>query len=145
MKPGISCPSTRNSHGRRKGQIGAVATAIREAVLDDLTARYDRMTVRQVFYALEVAGVVEKTEGGYRQVQKQLHVMRHENLLPWGFVVDGTRWQRKPGTFDSAEDYIDSMARSYRRDLWQSQNVRIEFWLEKDALAGIGLRLSEVS
>lgn len=63
--------------------------------------------------------------------------MRQESLLPWGFIVDGTRWQRKPGTYDSAEDYIDPVARSYRRNLWQSQNVRIEVWLEKDALAGI--------
>ena len=29
------------------------------------------------------------------------------------------------------------MARGYRRDLWQSQGVRIEVWLEKDALADV--------
>ena len=29
------------------------------------------------------------------------------------------------------------MARIYRRNLWQSQRVRVEVWLEKDALAGV--------
>lgn len=49
----------------------------------------------------------------------------------------GTRWQRKPTSYDDVDDYITAMARSYRRDLWQSQGVRVEVWLEKDALADV--------
>ena len=130
-------PSSRKLHGRPRGRLGAVATAIREAVLDDLTARYDRMTVRQAFYALEVAGVVEKTEAGYYKVQKQLLAMRREGLLDWSFITDGTRWQRKPESWTSLGDYVEAFARSYRRDLWRSQGIRIEVWLEKDALADV--------
>ena len=62
------------------------------------------MTVRQVFYQLEMSGVVKKTEAGYRQVQKQLLVMRREGLLGWKFITDGTRWQRKPRSYDDAGD-----------------------------------------
>lgn len=132
-----SCARTRKGRGRPKGQLGPVANAIRHAVLADLVPRYPRMTVRQVFYALEVAGIVEKNDGGYRQVQAQVLKMRREGLLPWSFITDGTRWQRKPDSWDSAEDYIEVMARSYRRDLWRGQRLRIEVWLEKDALADI--------
>jgi hypothetical protein len=131
---GISCPSTTKSRGR---PLGIVAGRIREAILDDLVGRYDRMTVRQVFYQLEVKGVVQKTEGGYRQVQTQVLAMRRQGLLAWDFITDGTRWQRKPDTWNSSEEYIQAIARSYRRDLWASQNYRIEIWLEKDALADI--------
>jgi hypothetical protein len=95
------------------------------------------MTVRQAFYMLEVAGIVEKTEAGYAKVQKQLVVMRREGLLDWDFIADGTRWQRKPATFNSVEDYLESVARAYRRDLWRDHDVRIEVWLEKDALADV--------
>jgi hypothetical protein len=95
------------------------------------------MTARQAFYALEVAGIVEKTETGYRQVQGQLLAMRRDELLDWGFITDGTRWRRKPASWDSARDFLENAARSYRRDLWQSQGVRIEVWLEKDALADV--------
>jgi len=131
------CPTTRKPGGRPSGRLGATAQAIRAAVLGDLVARYDRMTVRQAFYALEVAGVVEKTERGYVQVQRQLLAMRRDRLLAWDFIADGTRWQRKPSSWTSLEDYIETMGRAYRRDLWRSQGVRIEVWLEKDALADV--------
>ena len=130
----FSCPSAQKA--RRGRPLGQTARNIRAAV-DDLTDRYERMTVRQVFYALEVAGVVAKTEGGYRQVQQQLVVMRREGLLDWAFITDGTRWRRKPDSWDELADYIEAVARSYRRDLWRAQGHRIEVWLEKDALADV--------
>jgi hypothetical protein len=131
---GLSCPSATKSRGR---PIGGTARNIREAILDGLVERYDRMTVRQVFYQLEVKGVVQKTEGGYRQVQAQVLAMRRQGLLDWDFITDGTRWQRKPDTWNSSTEYIQSIARSYRWNLWASQKSRIEIWLEKDALADI--------
>jgi hypothetical protein len=123
--------------GRQKGALGPKANAIREAIYD-LVPRYDRMTVRQVFYALTVAGVVPKEESaGYRPVQNQLAKMRREGVLPWEFIADGTRLIRMQSQWDSAADFIEDVRRSYRRNLWRGQGVRIEVWLEKDALAEI--------
>lgn len=102
-----------------------------------LTTQYDRMTVRQVFYQLEVAEVVEKTERGYRDVQKQVLLMRREGLLPYSFITDGTRRRRKPSTFADASDYVTTAASQYRRDLWRGHHERVEVWLEKDGLADI--------
>ena len=34
-------------------------------------------------------------------------------------------------------DFAVTAAGWYRRDVWESQPVRIEVWLEKDALSGI--------
>ncbi len=64
------------------------------------------MTVRQVFYALTVRGVVAKTEAGYRQVQRQVLLMRREGVLPWAFIADGTRWVREPETWDTVDDAL---------------------------------------
>jgi hypothetical protein len=111
--------------------------AIREAVLR-LTEIHEVMTVRQVFYALEVAGVVPKDETrGYRPVQRQLVAMRQQGLLPWTFIADATRWMRKPTSHGSASNALRALTRTYRRNLWASQGVRVEVWLEKDALAGV--------
>jgi hypothetical protein len=86
---------------------------------------------------------VPKTEnGGYRPVQTQVLKMRREGLLPWRFIADATRWQRKPQTWDSVDDALRDAQRTYRRNLWRSQGVRVEVWLEKDALASI---VSEVT
>lgn len=138
------CPTARKPGGRPRGRLGATAQAIRAAVLGDLVPRYDRMTVRQAFYALEVAGIVEKTEAGYRQVQRQLLAMRRDGVLGWDFITDGTRWQRKPNSWNSAMDFIEAAARSYRRDLWRGQDIRIEVWLEKDALADVVVDVTNV-
>jgi hypothetical protein len=110
--------------------------AIREAI-EAMRREQARMTVRGLFYALTVRGVVAKTEHGYRQVQRQALVMRREGLLPWSFVADATRWVREPETWDSVEDALTETAHTYRRNLWRSQGVRLEVWLEKDALAGL--------
>ncbi len=130
-------PTPTKLPGRPKGRLGATALAIRAAVLDHLVPAYGRMTVRQAFYRLEVAGIVEKTEAGYKQVGRQLLAMRREEELDWEFITDGTRWRRKPVTFPSARAYVEHMARGYRRDLWASQGLRFEVWLEKDALADV--------
>jgi hypothetical protein len=96
------------------------------------------MTVRQVFYRLVSAGVIAKTEAEYKQtVIRLLTEMRRAREIPFGWIADNTRWMRKPTTFDSLEDALQSTARTYRRALWQEQPVYVEIWLEKDALAGV--------
>ena len=121
---------------KRGRPLAASTLRVREAVLD-LVDKRDRMTVRGIFYALTTTHVVPKTEAGYRKVQTQVLAMRREGLLPWSFVADGTRWVRQASTYDSTEEALNDVARLYRRDLWRSQDVRVELWLEKDALADL--------
>jgi hypothetical protein len=94
-------------------------------------------TVRQAFYQATVRGIVEKTEAGYAKVQRQLAELRRDGALPWGWIADNTRWQRKPVTWDSLEDALENTARTYRRSLWTDAADYVEVWLEKDALAGV--------
>jgi hypothetical protein len=81
--------------------------------------------------------LLQPADVGYRQVQRQALLMRREGLLPWVFIADGTRWVHQPETWDSTADALQQTARTYRRNLWRSQDVRIEIWLEKDALASL--------
>ncbi len=122
--------------GRPTGRISEHSEAIRDAVVE-LRSDYPTVTVRQAFYALTVRYVVEKTEAGYRQVQRQILNMRREGVLPWSFIADETRWQRKPESHSSVDDALASVARTYRRNLWRAQAVRVEVWLEKGALAAV--------
>jgi hypothetical protein len=95
------------------------------------------MTVRQVFYQATVRDVVEKSEAGYNKVQTDLVLMRKAGELPYNWLADNTRWQRKPHTFDSVEDALNETARLYRKALWADSDAYVEVWLEKDALAGV--------
>jgi hypothetical protein len=97
-----------------------------------------------VFYALTVRGVVPKDDTkGYRPVQSQTLEMRKSGLLDWAFIADSTRWMRKPISYDSVDEAIRATARAYRRNLWRSQGVRVEVWLEKDALAGVVMEATD--
>jgi hypothetical protein len=115
-----------------KGEVEARREALL-AIIDDGKP----MTVRQVFYQATVRGIVEKEETGYKKVQVDLTKMRRDGSLPYDWLADNTRWQRKPDTFDSVEDAIKETARFYRKSLWRDADAYVEVWLEKDALSGV--------
>jgi hypothetical protein len=96
-----------------------------------------RATVRQSFYQATLRGLVEKTEAGYKKVQRMLVTLRRDGRLPWDWISDNTRWMRKPRSWDSIEDALEDTARAYRRNLWTDSNAYVEIWCEKDALAGV--------
>jgi hypothetical protein len=96
------------------------------------------MTVRQVFYQAVSRGVVEKTETEYKgTVMRLLKEMRLEDELAWSWIADNTRWMRKPTTFSGTEEALKRTAKFYRRDLWADGDYYVEVWLEKEALAGV--------
>jgi hypothetical protein len=96
-----------------------------------------RLAVRQVFYQATVGHIVEKTERGYNKVQIALAHMRRAGHVPFGWIVDFTRWQRKPRTFRDVAHALEETSRLYRKDLWASAKSYVEIWLEKDALSGV--------
>src|SRR5262245_30436181 len=75
----------------------------RRAALFGIVEQMRPMTVRQVFYQATVRGLVEKAESGYAKVQTDLTLMRRTGELPYNWLADNTRWQRKPHTFNSVE------------------------------------------
>lgn len=118
---------------RGRDQMEEIREAMYQALVED-----HPMTVRQVFYRMVSEGVVAKTEGEYkRTVCRLLGEMRLAGTIPFGWIADNTRWQRKPQTFSSFESVLRRTAESYRRSVWDAQPVYVEVWLEKDALAGV--------
>ena len=123
---------------------------IKFAIYDLLEAEHP-MTVRQVFYRLVSAGVVDKTEAQYKStVCRLLTEMRLQHsedpidallnpvpTIPYGWIADNTRWMRKPVTFSGTDDALRRTAELYRRNLWDDADAYVEVWLEKEALAGV--------
>ena len=99
---------------------------------------------RQVYYQATVRGLIDKTEAGYRQVQTDLVKMRRDGALPYNWLADSTRWQRKPTTYRSVKEALEDTARFYRKDLWADADSYVEVWLEKDALAGVVMPVTSV-
>jgi hypothetical protein len=124
---------TNRRQRRTKAEIGRLEGAIYRLLEDD-----SPMTVRQVFYRLVSAGEVAKTENDYKNVVSRLLVkMRMAGDIPFDWIADNTRWMRKPRTYSSLEFALQNTAQTYRRSLWDNQEVYCEIWTEKDALAGV--------
>jgi hypothetical protein len=101
------------------------------------------MTVRQMFYALVSGGAIAKTEQGYDQVGYHLLHMRRCGVIPYRFIADNTRWMRKQRSYASLADFLEASQELYRRAIWEEQAVRVEVWIEKDALAGVVYDVTE--
>lgn len=117
--------------------------ADRRAALLEIVRNAQPATVRQIFYLASVRGIVAKDEGGYDRVQIDLVEMRRSAQLPYGRLVDHTRWQRRPLTFDSIDDALAEIAATHRKALWRDADHYVEIWLEKDALSGVILPVTK--
>ena len=105
-----------------------------------LAEAYWPCTVRQIYY-LGIGRFWQKDQDGSRRVYntvcRLLGDMREDGTVPWGWIADNTRWQRKRTTFTSPEHILRSVAATYRRDLWIRQPIHVEVWCESDSIAGV--------
>lgn len=101
------------------------------------------LTVRQVYYALTVQGVIPKTEKGYSVVVYHLKNLRLDGSIPYFWIADNTRFRIKPVTDANLSSALFRMQRSYRKNLWATQTDHVDIWVEKDALAGVISQITE--
>src|ERR1700733_4939376 len=121
------------SRTRRATKMDMLA---RRSAVARLVEHFQPCGVRQMFYQAEVGGLVEKEESGYDKVQRAIVWLRQEHYMPFGYITDATRWMRKPASFSNIEDALRNTVDCYRRAIWRDASVYVEFWMEKDALAG---------
>ncbi|NSW83141.1 MAG: hypothetical protein HPY90_07680 [Syntrophothermus sp.] len=103
----------------------------------DVLAEYHPMTLRQVYYQLVSRHVIENTRSEYQRLSNALVKARQEGWIPWEWVEDRTRRPRDVSMWSGLDDFIDTVRRAYRRDVWETQERYVVVWLEKDALSGV--------
>lgn len=108
-----------------------------ESAVYTLVKRDQPMTIRGIFYRVVSLGLVDKTENGYKVVQRRVLEMRRSGALPYEWISDGTRWQLKARSYAGVNAALEAAALSYRRNLWIDQPVHVELWSEKDAITGV--------
>jgi hypothetical protein len=118
---------------RTRAEIEALDTALMEIVED-----FSPATVRQVFYQAVNRGLVPKSEAkGYRVVQRRLVALRESGEVPYGSIVDGTRYVTGHNRYRDLAQFTEYAAGLYRKDYWDTADVNVEVWLEKEALKGV--------
>ena len=96
------------------------------------------ITLRGLFYRAVSAGVYPDTsQRYYEQCGRIVLELRRRYVIQYEWIVDSTRRRLKPSSWSGLEDYADTVAACYRRDLWARQQDYLEFFVEKDAMAAV--------
>jgi hypothetical protein len=103
---------------------------------------YD-MTLRQVYYQMVARGYIQNNQASYDRLGSIINRARLAGLLDWNYIVDRTRNLNGAEHFARPADAVLKAARNYNEDLWASQPLRIEVWVEKEALAGVIERVAQ--
>ena len=96
------------------------------------------ITGRGIGYKLFASGLIPSMERAEMQrVYRLLKEAREQGRIPWAWIVDETRELERVSTWANPADYARAVARSYRRDFWDQQPVRVMVVSEKGTVRGL--------
>jgi hypothetical protein len=75
--------------------------------------------------------------GQMQRVYRLLKEARERSMIPWEWIVDETRELERRPSWDDPAAFVRTVSRSYRRDHWNHQPVRVEVWSEKGTVRGV--------
>lgn len=108
---------------------------------NEIIAEYTRkgfnLTLRQLYYQFVARDLIPNNLREYSKLGKAISSGRMCGLIDWYAITDRTRGLASVPHWDSPTKIIDSVAKQYRVDKWDTQPRRVEVWIEKDAAAGI--------
>lgn len=120
--------------------FGAAALAVIETA-NDICAEYMAqgytLTLRQLYYQFVARDLSPNTMKDYKRIGSIINDARLAGMLDWEAIEDRTRNLESLATWDSPKDILHAVSQQFRYDWWQSQSVRIEVWVEKEALVGV--------
>ena len=108
-----------------------------ETIIGQYQAQGFDLTLRQVYYQFVARGYIPNTERDYKRLGNIISDARRAGMIDWDSIEDRTRFLRKNSNWDTPQSILETARDSYHRDLWETQDVRLEVWIEKDALVGV--------
>lgn len=123
---------------RRRRTKAAVEQLERQ--IRDVLAQDHPQSVRHLFYRMtdpRLPEPVEKSEKGYRDVQRRVADMRRSGAIPYGWITDATRTGYFVDTWRDAGDFLRRVHGLYRTDLWRDAAACCEVWVESRSIAGV--------
>jgi len=108
-----------------------------ESIVAEYQAQGFSLTLRQLYYQFVARALIPNTERDYKRIGNIVSDARRAGLIDWDSIEDRTRFIRSLSNWGKPQDILESARDSYHRDLWATQDTRIEVWIEKDALVGV--------
>ena len=123
---------------KKRGRGKAQASLDLINAMHDIAEVTNPITGRGIGYKLFVARLIPSmSTADMQRVYRLLKEAREQEIIPWHWIADETRELERVSMWDNPADYARCVARSYRRDFWQQQPVRVEVWSEKGTVRGV--------
>lgn len=107
-----------------------------DEILTDLNSRGYSLTLRSLYYQLVSRNIISNNEREYSKLSKLMTDARRAGLIDWSHIYDGTRQLSENQHFENPQEILETATDSFRLDLWATQPLRVEVWVEKSALLG---------
>lgn len=115
--------------------LAIIATA--DQIATSYAAQGYDLTLRQLYYQFIARALMPNTEQSYKRLGNIINQARQAGLIDWNHLTDRTRNLARNSHWTDPADIIDGAQSGYRLDLWSTQPIRVEIWVEKEALAGV--------
>ena len=106
-------------------------------IIAEYQAQGYRLTLRQLYYQFVSRDLISNTVASYSKLGNVISDARLAGYIDWNAIEDRTRNLRALNTYDDPQELMKYTQYWYRLDKWANQPVRIECWVEKEALLGI--------
>src|SRR5262249_36337304 len=94
-------------------------------------------SVRAVAYKLFNEKLIKSmAKSETNRLSTQLTWAREKGLIPWEWIVDGTRTMERKPSWDRPDQLLQAAPSQFRRDWWEQQSYRVLLASEKSTVAG---------
>lgn len=112
-------------------------------VLDDYEKQGYKLTLRQLYYQLVSSDILFNKTQNYSKLSRILTDARLCGLVDWEIIEYRIRIPNRPSQWDLINSLVNDATYQYRKDRHYNQENYIEIWVEKDALSGILLPITQ--
>lgn len=106
-------------------------------IIDEYAAQGFVLTLRQLYYQFVARDLIANKQSEYKRLGDIVNDGRLAGLIDWHAITDRTRNLQALSHWSDPSEIIASAAEQFRLEKWKTQPVRIEVWIEKDALVGV--------
>lgn len=115
--------------------IRTIETA--ELIIEEYRDQGFSLTLRQLYYQFVARGLIENSDQSYKRLGGVITDARMAGLISWRAIEDRGRGVNEWLIEEDERETLRGIEHSFAFDMWERQNVYIEAWIEKEALADV--------
>lgn len=97
---------------------------------------YD-LSLRQLYYQFVSRDLISNNQKSYNRLGSIVSKARDAGMIDWYDIEDRGRSIYGYPHYESGEQFINSVVSRFHLDLWEGQPLKVQVWVEKDALSDV--------